>query len=155
MSDGLRFFTLDEILASLEPGADPLPDDGWVEDEDFHDLTEEEVAEDRRRRLLPIVPFGFPHWTFDVLDEGEWYRIDARVPMNEFYVGVPESVQRRADDAIGAAISAAIDTLNGRGDAPTTILGDRDHTEEYEAILRTVFDDVRFVETDYVPGIIH
>lgn len=152
---GMPNYTMEEVFAFVEGDEDALPDDDWLEGLGLHDWTEEEIAEDRRRRLLPVVPFGFPHWTFDVLDGGEWYRIDARVPKNEFYTDVPESVQRRADDAIDAVIRAAIDAVNGRGEAPTTILGDRDHTEEYEAILRTVFDDVRFVETDYVPGIFH
>lgn len=116
-------------------------------------LTPEEEEDIQRRMHPPLRPFSFQHWTFDVLDGGEWHRIDASVPESEFYEGVPVKVQRRARAAIKATIDAAIDAENGSGDAPTTILRDVDHTDEFEAILRAEFDGVRFVETDYRPGV--
>ena len=118
------------------------------------ELTEEEAETMHRRRFPPtrVRPFSFQHWTFDVLHEGEWYRIDAKVSESEFYEDVPAEVQRIAHTAIKAVIDAAFDAKNGIGDAPTTILQHVDHTDEYEAILRGVFDDVRFVETDFYPG---
>lgn len=122
-------------------------------DESFR-LTPEEEEDMLRRMNPPRHPFSYQHYTFDVLDGGKWYRIDAKVPESEFYEGVPKSVQRRARAAIKAVIDAAIDAANGVGDAPKTILRDADHTEEYEAILRAEFDDVRFVETDYEHGVI-
>lgn len=149
-----HMYTMDEILTNIEAGGPPLLDDAWFESRGLPEWTDEEIAEDRRRRMRPVKPFAFQHWTFDVLDGGKWYRIDAAHPVSELYVGVPESVQRRAREAILAAIDAAIDTENGIGDAPTTIVSDCDHTDEYEAILRTVFDDVRFVETDYIHGLL-
>lgn len=123
-----------------------------MESGEISEMTEEEAEAMQRRRFPPIPPFSFQHWTFDVLYDGEWYRIDASLPESEFYEGVPKVVQRRAHAAIKAVIDAAFDAENGVGDAPTTILRHVDHTEEYEAILRGVFDGVRFVETDFYPG---
>ena len=126
----------------------------WVALLDTLPADNESLEDFSRRRFPPRHPFSYQHYTFDVLDGGAWYRIDAKVPESEFYEGVPKSVQRRARAAIKAAIDAAIDTMNGQGDAPTTILSDVDHTEEYGSILRAEFDDVRFVETDYEHGVI-
>lgn len=126
-----------------------MRDKQWVALLDELPTDEESLEDFSRRRFPPRHPFSYQHYTFDVLDGDAWYRIDAKVPESEFYEGVPQSVQRRARAAIKAVIDAAIDAANGLGGAPRTILHDVDHTEEYEAILRAEFDDVRFVETDY------
>ena len=118
----------------------------------FRDWTDEEMSEDYWGRFLPLRPFCFPHWTFDVLDGATWYRIDAHLPESEFYEGVPDAVQKRARAAIRERLDEAIDELNRVGRSPS-ILCDVDHTEEYESIFRTVFEDVRFVETDFEPGV--
>lgn len=156
MRPTFHVYTVDEIIEMMESGVEgPLHDeDEWLDSLGYPELTDEEIAARQRHGLTSMPPFGFPHWTFDVLDGGRWYRIDAAVPESDYYEGVPEDVQRRACTAVDAVIDAAIDAENGVGDAPTTILRDIDHTDEYEAILRTVFDDVRFVETDFKPGVI-
>lgn len=121
--------------------------------DDSFRLSPEDEKDIDRCMNPPRHPFSYQHYTFDVLDGGAWYRIDAKVLESEFYEDIPQSVQRRARGAICAVLDSALDELNRTGRSPS-ILRDADHTADYERALRAEFDDVRFVETDYAHGVI-
>ena len=50
-------------------------------------------------------------------------------------------------------VQEACDIFN-RGDGVPAMTIDCDHTDDFERALRTAFEDVRFVETDWEPGVI-
>lgn len=77
---------------------------------------------------------------FEVLDGGVWYRIDTTCLQPELYESVPESVVVRA--------RGAIRNSNYNGDYRV------DPAPYDEFALREEFDDVRFLGTDFVPGVV-
>ena len=81
---------------------------------------------------------------FDVLDAGVWYRIDTTCLRPEFYADVPEDVIRRADRKKWEAVMGTKAGNYRVNPAPY-----------FEAALREEFDDVRFLGTDFVPGMVY
>lgn len=90
-------------------------------------------------------PMVEDYCAFKVYDDGKWYVIDADHPYPELYDDIPESVCRKAENAIGEAVMASLEL---RSDLV-------DPTPYYEAALMTVFDRVEFLGTDFVPGRIY
>ena len=91
--------------------------------------------------LEPHRPFSDKcYCIFEVLDAGTWYRIDTTCLRPEFYVDVPEGVVTRAREAKRGS--------SYNGDYRV------DPAPYFEAALREEFDDVRFLGTDFVPGVV-
>lgn len=76
---------------------------------------------------------------FEVLDSGTWYKIDTTCFRPEFYPGIPEEIIVRAREAVHRAPACGHLT---------------DPAPHHEAVLRKEFDDVRFLGTDFVPGVV-
>ena len=77
---------------------------------------------------------------FEVLDAGTWYRIDTTCLRPELYADVPEGVVVRARKAVRNS--------SYNGDYRV------DPAPFDEAALRDEFDGVRFLGTDFVPGVV-
>ena len=69
-----------------------------VTDDSFKPTEEREAIS--RRLHPPRRPSYYQRYTFDVLMDDEWCRMDVSVPQSDFYEGVPVSVQARARTAI-------------------------------------------------------
>ena len=83
---------------------------------------------------------------FEVLDGGNWYKVDLNHPWHELYEGedVPEDIATRLERV------AVQDEGWNSWQVPT-----EEFVKHNEDLLRSEFDDVRFLGTDYVPGAVY
>lgn len=113
------------------------------------------LLEKIREALPQILPTGeFDPWhgefelyvseacNFEVLDGGVWYMVDVMHPYPELYEDVPESVVERVDRST-EPVSGRCGSWDGVSD-PTPL---------YAESLKREFDDVRFVNMTYEPGL--
>ena len=94
---------------------------------------------------------------FEVLDNGNWYKIDANHATPELYIeaGVPYDVAERADSAIAEFVQSELYKENGGGYFSPFLCADCDPTPYYKDVLQEEFDGVRFVNMTHRPGVIY
>lgn len=90
-------------------------------------------------------PMKDDYCTFNVKNGGKWYTVDVFHPYADWYPDVPEEVCSRVEKALAAA----------EGKHPEVRSELVDPTPFYEESLRAEFDDIEFLGTDFIPGVIY